>query len=149
MMDRCDAIRDDLPLLAQGVLEPVRAQQIEQHLQTCADCRDEHALVALLRAPLVAPAGLAERTLRATGSTSAPGNVRPWRTAVAAAVAVLAIGTGALLLTRSQDDYALLENGDAAAFGWATRSDPVLHGGVGLEALTDDELELLLAEMQS
>ncbi len=149
MMDRCDAIRDDLPLLAQGVLEPVRAQQIEQHLQTCADCRDEHALVALLRAPLVAPAGLGERTLRATGSTSAPGNVRPWRTAVAAAVAVLAIGTGALLLTRSQDDYALLENGDAAAFGWATRSDPVLHGGVGLEALTDDELELLLAEMQS
>jgi len=149
-MDRCAAIRDDLPLLAQGVLEPVRAREITQHLQTCADCRDEQALVALLRAPLAVPVGLRERAVRAVGSAPAAGAGRPWRTAVAAAVAVLAIGTGALLLAQSQDDPAVLETGHAAAeFGWATRSDPLLHGGVGLEALTDQELESLLAEMQS
>jgi anti-sigma factor RsiW len=150
-MDPCDAIRDDLPLYAAGALDDERARQIAQHLRTCAECRHEQHLIALLRAPIGAPAGLQDRVRRAVGAAPAARARQPWRTALAAAVAVLVIGAGALVLDGRRGSPASLEpmNMDAAALGWAARMDPVLHGGVGLEALTDEELELLLVEMQS
>lgn len=150
MMDRCDAIRDDLPLLAAGVLDADRARQVEQHLQVCEECGEEQSLIVLLRSPIAVPADLEGRLRNAVGRASAPSAVRRWRTAAAAAVAVIVVGASGLLVAQRRNELAVdITGSDAAVLGWAARVDPVLHGGIGLDALTDEELELLLAEMQT
>ncbi len=160
MKERCDAIRDSLPLYAAGTLDREATLRIEQHLHGCAECRDEQALIALLRVPLAAPAGLDARVRRAVaaGTTLADASgwrfghaVTPaWRTAIAAALAVVAIGSGGLLLSRNEAAGPIAANGlESVDLGWAARTDPVLHGGPGLESLSDEELLLLLEEMQS
>lgn len=149
MKDSCERIRDDLPLQMQGVLDGERAAAVEWHLRTCVECRAERELLGLLQRPIEAPAGLRsrlERTLATPQPQRAPG-VRPG--VLAAALAVVALG-GTLLIGRPDDtDVTAPVDVEAAELGWAARIDPVLHGGPGLDALTDDELELLLEEVQS
>lgn len=148
-MSGCDSIRDDLPHYAAAVLESDRMRTVERHLQECADCRAEHELLVVLRTPLQAPAGLEARVRHAVAAAPARRRRIHGRAVLAAGIAAAAV-TGTLLVTRDTDDPVVAATGvDPVGLGWATRTDPLLHGGPGLEQLSDEELEQLLEEMQS
>jgi predicted anti-sigma-YlaC factor YlaD len=147
----CESVRDDLPLLAAGTLPDVRARQIEAHLESCAACRAERALIGLLRTPLAAPMGLEARVRRVVAT--APAADRHGLRTFAAAAAVASVIAGGVLALQwvgadAPDTVATQTAGDVE-LGWAARIDPLLDGGPGLQALSDEELELLLEEMQS
>ncbi|HUL26112.1 MAG TPA: zf-HC2 domain-containing protein [Streptosporangiaceae bacterium] len=112
----CREIRHSLGVYVLGAIDPADRSQVDEHLATCADCREELASLAGLPALLRrVPTAEAER-LAVTDQADAgeeetpPGGmlpsllartaqarrVRRWRElAVAAAVALLALGAGA------------------------------------------------------
>ncbi len=149
MTDGCSAFRDDLPLHAAGALDGERMRDVERHLQACAECRAESELIALLRTPLAAPTGLAARIGGAVAAAPAIGAPRYLRLAVAAGIAALALTATVLVSQRAEQEVDGGTAGELVELGWAARMDPVLHGGPGIDALSDEELELLLEEMQS
>ena len=74
----CERAREAIPDLVAGRLEAGARTQVEAHLGTCADCREEAELITLLVAsrPQV-PAGLSRRieeAVRARGGATH----RPW-----------------------------------------------------------------------
>jgi predicted anti-sigma-YlaC factor YlaD len=112
----CREIRHSLGVYVLGAIEPGDRAQVDEHLATCADCREELAslagLPALLRrvptaeAERLAVAGQADSATDETppdhllpallARTTQARRVRHWRElAAAAAVAVLALGAGA------------------------------------------------------
>jgi hypothetical protein len=115
----CREIRHSLGVYVLGAIDPADRAQVDEHLATCTDCREELAslagLPALLRrvptaeAERLAVADQADPAGPATEETSADEmlpslvartaqarRVRRWRElAAAAAVAVLALGAGA------------------------------------------------------
>jgi hypothetical protein len=112
----CREIRHSLGVYVLGAIEPSDRAQVDEHLATCADCREELAslagLPALLRrvptaeAERLAVAGQADSATDETppdqllpallARTTQARRVRRWRElAAAAAVAVLALGAGA------------------------------------------------------
>lgn len=150
----CESMRDDVPLLAAGVLADARAREVAQHVSECASCRAESDLVALLRTAPVAPVGLQSRVLRAAAVPAPPPRWRVGALAAAAALVTVIAGSAVLLQppgTDAPDVVAAASQPDveAAEISWAARMDPLLHGGPGLGALSDEELELLLQEMES
>ena len=151
MTGECEHLRDDLPLHAAGRLAHPAVQRVEAHLQECAACRAEHALVLALRAPLPAPAELHARVRRASIVT--PRRVPTFARFALAAGLVTIIAGGALVLARPDGPGRAATNpvdaDGASELGWAARMDPLLDGGPGLAALSVEELELLLEEMQS
>lgn len=149
MSGGCESIRDDLPRYAAAALAADRLRAVERHLQACAECRAEHELLVLLRTPLQVPPALEARVRRAVAATPARGRPVLARVALAAGIAAAAV-TGTLLVTRDDDEPVVASAAiEAAGLDWAARTDPLLHGGPGLEQLSDDELELLLEEIQS
>ena len=152
MSGTCHAVRDDLAQYAAGSLPAVRAQQIEDHLVSCAECRTEHALIMLLRTPHAVPPELEGRVRRAA-ALPVPADQGQRRVLAAAAVAASILGGAivALQWTKAAPETAAAPIVESAAseLGWAARTDPVLHDGPGLSALSDEELEVLLEEMQS
>ena len=115
----CREIRQSLGVYVLGAIDPAERAQVDEHLATCADCREELAslagLPALLRKVPTAEAerlavadqaGLADPAAEDTPAdamlpsllarTAKVRRVRRWRElAAAAAVAVLALGAGA------------------------------------------------------
>jgi hypothetical protein len=112
----CREIRHSLGVYVLGAIEPGDRAQVDEHLATCTDCREELAslagLPALLRrvpmaeAERLAVAGQADSATSETPAddllppllarTTRARRVRRWRElAAAAAVAVLALGAGA------------------------------------------------------
>jgi anti-sigma factor RsiW len=112
----CREIRHSLGVYVLGAIEPGDRAQVDEHLATCADCREELASLAGLPALLRrVPTAEAERLAVADQSDSATDEappdkllpallartaqarrVRRWRElAAAAAVVVLALGAGA------------------------------------------------------
>ena len=112
----CREIRHSLGVYVLGAIEPGERAQVDEHLATCADCREELASLAGLPALLRrVPTAEAERLAVADQADSATNEtppddllpsllarttqarrVRRWRElAAAAAVAVLALGAGA------------------------------------------------------
>jgi Putative zinc-finger len=112
----CREIRHSLGVYVLGAIEPADRAQVDEHLATCAECREELASLAGLPALLRrVPTAEAERLAVADQADSATGEtppdhllpsllarttqarrVRRWRElAAAAAVAVLALGAGA------------------------------------------------------
>jgi Putative zinc-finger len=112
----CREIRHALGVYVLGAIEPGDRAQVDEHLATCADCREELASLAGLPALLRrVPTAEAERLAVADQADSATDETRPddllpslvartaqarrvrrWRElAAAAAVAVLALGAGA------------------------------------------------------
>jgi hypothetical protein len=112
----CREIRHSLGVYVLGAIEPGDRAQVDEHLATCADCREELASLAGLPALLRrVPTAEAERLAVADQADSATDEtppdqllpallarttqarrVRRWRElAAAAAVAVLALGAGA------------------------------------------------------
>ena len=112
----CREIRHSLGVYVLGAIEPGERAQVDEHLATCADCREELASLAGLPALLRrVPTAEAERLAVADQADSATDEtppdhllpallarttqtrrIRRWRElAAAAAVAVLALGAGA------------------------------------------------------
>jgi len=116
----CREIRHSLGVYVLGAIDPAERAEVDEHLATCADCREELAslagLPALLRrvptaeaerlavADQADPAGPADQETAAVDEmlptlltrTARARRVRRWRElAAAAAVAVLALGAGA------------------------------------------------------
>jgi predicted anti-sigma-YlaC factor YlaD len=113
----CREIRHSLGVYVLGAIDPAERAQVDEHLATCADCREELAslagLPALLRrvptaeAERLAVADQADRAAEETAAgdemlpsllarTAKARRVRRWRElAAAAAVVVLALGAGA------------------------------------------------------
>ena len=150
----CESMRDDMPLLAAGVLDDARAREVTQHVAACVSCRAERDLVELLRTAPVTPPGLESRVLRAAAVPAPPPRWRVGALAAAAALVAVIAGSAVLLQSRSADAPDVVAVGsdpnvEAAELSWAARTDPLLHGGPGLAALSDEELELLLQEMES
>src|SRR5215831_13891128 len=112
----CREIRHSLGVYVLGAIDPAERAQVDEHLATCADCREELASLAGLPALLRrVPTAEAERLVVADQAdpaaeetagdemlpslltrTAQARRVRRWRElAAAAAVAVLALGAGA------------------------------------------------------
>jgi predicted anti-sigma-YlaC factor YlaD len=153
----CDATRDLLPLLHRGECSSEEARTASAHLELCAECRQERELVRILaNAAQPVPAGLEARVLAAVGRRAAPRRWTPSRMAVAAAVAATVLG-GTLTYERwlpgwqTQERAAVLVLDDSTqpAVSWAVTEDALLHSGTPLQQLSVEQLEQLLAELDS
>lgn len=80
---RCRKVERLLTPLLDGRLEPAQRAQVVQHLETCADCRQTHALLDAAGQTLAAPGAaeppgdLAERAVRAA-FTAEPAPTTDW-----------------------------------------------------------------------
>lgn len=149
----CDEIRDLMPALEAGALPADEAQRVEHHLEACAACGDERAVVRLVRAaPTELPPGLEARIGRAVrqGAVSAARPRAMPSFAVAAGIAFVLL-TGSLMMRTGILPF---DEGEEAAgaevtLGWPHVSDPILRTAPVLSDLTVEELESLLAELES
>jgi predicted anti-sigma-YlaC factor YlaD len=151
----CDTIRDLLPAFVRGELLPHETASADAHLQECDECREERSLVALMQDVLVpVPAGLEARVVMAVRAAPAfaPRRWTPGRLAMAATLAAAVIGGSAMFnhLTFDRTSIQSASNAEQVAeLSWAAAELPMLHGGSNLEDLTVEELEILLAELES
>lgn len=151
----CEVVRDRLPGLENGEMSAEEARIVESHVAVCVACAEERAIIRLIRetAP-VPPPGLEARIGRALRSAPAaalsgrPGTMPPF--AVAAGVAFVLL-TGSLLLRGGAMPGIEREDVPAAGvtLGWPHVSDPILRTAPVLNDLTVEELETLLAELDS
>jgi hypothetical protein len=166
-MASCREIRHSLGVYVLGAIDPVERARVDEHLATCADCREELAglagLPALLRRVPTAEAqrlAVADQADSATEETS-PGEllpsllertaqarrVRRWRElAAAAAVVVLALGAGAA-------GASLLQSGPqgqpTAAHGQTGQAQPAWqHTVSGVDSLTGASMTVKYASMR-
>ncbi|MGH7506776.1 MAG: anti-sigma factor family protein, partial [Longimicrobiales bacterium] len=135
-----------------GLLDAAEAREVDAHLARCADCATERDLVAALRSTAQRPpAGLDRRIVRAISVPPAR-TARSWvRPLAIAAVAAFAVITGSLIV-RSGTDVSDVPVGDMAASvapAWPSVQDPILRVTPVLHDLSVEELESLLAELES
>jgi anti-sigma factor RsiW len=152
----CREIRHSLGVYVLGAIEPSERAQVDEHLATCADCREELAslagLPALLRRVPTAEAerlAVADQSGSATDETPADHllpsllartaqarRVRRWRElAAAAAVVVLALGAGAAgasLVGSGSSPAAPISAPAHARHAWHTVSAVDAHTGATL-----------------
>jgi anti-sigma factor RsiW len=94
---RCEAVRDALPELARGTLEPDEAAAIREHIATCDACGEAWSVIGTLSAAQVtAPPALAARVTDELARRRAAGSLRgrvptPVRWMAGAGVAVAAV----------------------------------------------------------
>jgi anti-sigma factor RsiW len=145
----CERAREAIPGLVAGRLEAQARTEVEAHLGTCADCREEAELAALLvasRPPV--PAGLARRidqAVRAHGGASR----RPWWGLAAAAVAVLALGIGVASRQSGSTTEPPAYLADTETENLWLSDDGLIAGAPALDALSEDALVQLLDELSS
>ncbi|CAN5839089.1 hypothetical protein BH23GEM9_BH23GEM9_03290 [soil metagenome] len=153
----CDLTRDLIPLLIRGQLLPHDAAGAEQHLELCAECAAEAALVRTLAAAAPAvPGGLEARVLLAVRRPAARTWAAPSRLAMAATVAAAVLG-GSVVFERWSSQTGPESGVGALVFddnipqvmSWSVTQDPLLHGGSTLTQLSVEELELILQELDS
>jgi hypothetical protein len=153
----CEQMRDLVPLLIRGQLLPHEAAATEQHLESCGDCREEMALVRAVAAAVpVVPGGLEARVVLAVRRPRPRSSWSPSRLAMAATLAAAVLG-GRLVFDRWASPPTPEPNGGAIVFddnfspvmGWAVAQDPLLQSGSSLTLLSAEELELILAELDS
>lgn len=156
-----EALADQLS----GQLSSERARELEEHLRSCADCRETRAVLKAVRdAEIRPPEGLERRIREAVRSAAdaAPSGVgrgrgrRPhrswsWRPvmvplAAAAALVALLIGLPQGEPTVESEPLAAEE---VEPYGAWPAADGAVAGDVLLSELSDEELERLLEEMES
>jgi hypothetical protein len=145
----CGWVRDLLPLRSSGAGDP-RFVAVEEHVTGCPECRAEAEFVdRIRRARPEPPSGLVEATLKrcAERPREATRKLR-WGgpVGVSAAAVVAALGLGLFAITRPPADprWGLaLDSEPAAWYG----EEWIIAGGPVPEALSDDQLLLLLEEM--
>jgi predicted anti-sigma-YlaC factor YlaD len=148
----CEMARERLADLVGGRLAPAEAALVQAHLDTCAECADEAALVRLLfSARPAAPADLARR-IEGSASVRRRHAYHPWWGLAAASVAAVALGIGVV----SKDTPLVEVAGEVEVPGivvgveetslWVA-DDGLVAGAPALEALSDEALLQLLEEM--
>jgi anti-sigma factor RsiW len=172
----CETVRDLLPGIISGSLPPEEAAAVEDHLNSCQDCREELEVVTSVREGLASdmavPAGL-EATIQARvreemgrparAKTQEPEGRgrrvrpafgrRPWARAwvlSAAAVGILALGTSLLWNGGGPAvDPDLLEvaSQDLPPEAWLW-DDGMIAGAPVFDGLSEEELESLLEELE-
>jgi hypothetical protein len=154
----CDTVRDLVPAYVRNELLPHEAAATVSHLEACGSCAEEASAVRLVYATRPAvPASLEARVLLAVRQPPARRAWHSGRLAMAATVAVAILGgtvvieRAGLLAPRRNPAPAVvtLDASTAATLSWAAAEDPLLHGVSALPQLSVDELELLLAELES
>jgi hypothetical protein len=151
----CDAVRDVLPLLVREPNASLEAAAVAAHLDRCEQCRMEHEIVHLVYGLAeVVPAALETRVVEAVRRRTTR-RFAPSRLAIAATVAAALLG-GSLVLDRWGYEMAPRPNGAALVFddnlavvSWNVSDDPLLQSGTTLQQLSVEELELILAELDS
>jgi len=153
----CATMRELMPAYVRNELLPHEAAAAASHVGACASCAGEASVVALVysaRTPV--PAGLEARVLLAVRRPVSRRLWLPSRLAAAATVAAAVLG-GSLVLQRAgvfqspepAPAVVTLDATDASSVSWAAAEDPLLHGSSDLQDLSVEELELLLAELDS
>ncbi len=142
----CGVVREAIPELVHGMLAEEARVQVETHVESCAECDAELALVRVLSEsrPGVAD-DLATRIRRAVAFDRQAVH-RPWWALAAAAVAALALGIG----VTSEDGVSVAAPAFAMEVeeGWPwVLGEGTVAGSVVLEDLSDDALEALLADL--
>jgi anti-sigma factor RsiW len=143
----CEGAREMLPEYVVGGLSQTTRRELEAHLSTCLECREEAELVTLLSGSRPeAPAALAGR-IHAALERQRRVVLRPWWGVAAAAVAAVALGIG---VTSRQEGGTLAVPAYVAGVDedemWLT-DDGLIAGAPALDGLSEDDLEQLLAEM--
>lgn len=156
MTASCREIRQSLGVYVLGAIDPAERAQVEEHLGTCPACREELASLAGLPAMLrKVPLAEAERLAGAgaddgfdevpselmlsslVARTSNVRRIHRWRSiAAAAAVAVVALGTGAVVTNAVEPGAPA-----AAAMHWRT--------AVGADAATGAHLTVMYRHADS
>lgn len=155
----CEGASDRLPLLVRSELSSEEAAAVEAHVAICEDCAHEADVVRLVyRAQAAVPAELEPRIVAAIRVRAPARRWMPARWAMAATVAAAVVG-GSIVFDRfmprsgTQVDggpgFLELEDTEAMVLSWAAAEDPLLHGSSGLHTLSLEELEILLAELES
>lgn len=148
----CAWARDRLPEHARDALDVADGARLEQHLAVCADCRAESALVIALASPVTAPADLESRVIRAVRAEpiGVRGRGAGFRHYALAASFVVAVVTGSLLWQQfgGTGGRTVPEPETDVALALPAGADPLLHES-GLHALSEDELQTLLEELES
>lgn len=109
-MNKCtdSDIQEMLPDLLHGTLTPERSERVEAHLATCEECREEIEVLRTVKtAAVFAPRIDVDRVVRqippyraVVPVTERPASTRIVSWLVAAALVVVAIGGGSLVLSR-------------------------------------------------
>lgn len=150
----CEIVRDRVPDLEAGVLEADEALEMERHFEECPACADERAVVDLVRASAPEPPAGLEARIREAVRTPPAGVALRQRSVPSFAVAagiVFVLLAGGLLMQNG-----VLPGGSAESppveevtFGWPHVSDPILRTAPVFSGLSVEELESLLAELES
>ncbi len=151
----CDRVRDALPDRLDGRLDDIADSRLARHLAECEDCRAEATLLEHLRQPVSVPFGLETRVLAAVRSgrrSALPFRFPATRHFAMAATVVFALVTASLVARRGDsapaDDSFWADTTEDATLVWSAYDDPLVPGSVGLNALSVDELEQVLKEME-
>lgn len=154
MIYDCETTRDLLPLLPLRRLDAAAAAAVDVHVARCDECAAELRLVITLQQTLASvPPGLEARVIGAVRRVTPSRRWNPGRLAMAATLAAALIG-GSVVFERTgylQNDAApmiSLETGTSSV-SWDAEHHPLLHGGSTLQELSVEELELILAELES
>jgi anti-sigma factor RsiW len=160
----CAELRDHLPDLLLGALDPGTKGEVEAHLSACPECREELELLeAVLRARPEVPAGL-EATIQArvqaefgTDDQKVAGSIRPripTSALPAAAVVILSLGVALIWnqmttpgteVEQEPIQVVLAEEPLPEAYLW---DDGIVAGAPVFDGLTEEDLLVLLEEME-
>jgi anti-sigma factor RsiW len=168
----CETFRDRLVEHTTGDLSALEAAETQAHLDRCEDCAAEAELLrGLAAARRAAPAGLADGILAAYREEASPGIAayrdggpavalrrvtRPaWFRGLPMAAAVAGVLLVGALVARTgvvrdapPEEVALAQEAGMAILPWPG-DDGLLAGAPALDALTDDEIEARLEELDS
>ena len=147
-MAGCREIRQALGVYVLGAIDPAERSQVDEHLSSCPECREELAnlagLPAMLRKvpvveaerlaadeqdPELAGVPPAEMLTSLIARTTNVRRIHRWRTlAAAAAVAILAVGGGAFVANALQPSGAPPPPGQAQTAAWQQTSGGPVAG---------------------
>jgi len=151
----CERVRDALPDRLAGRLGASADALVARHLASCEDCRAEASLLERIGEPVPVPFGLETRVLAAVRSgrrSVLPLRFPATRHFAMAATVVFALVTASLLARRGEstpgEDSFWSDTPDDAALIWSAYDDPLVPGAAGLSALSEEELEQVLREME-
>ena len=169
----CEVVRDLLPELAAGSMDPEEGGQVEAHLRTCPACQEEMELVSALKAaqPQVPSELEGKIQARIHEEYSAAGYPEPDRASrdanrvipffrrpqkipawalSAAAVLMMALGTSLIWNQRGTDvvqDPIVVAAQDPLPEAWLW-DDGMVAGAPVFDGLSDEDLEALIEEFE-
>lgn len=146
----CDRVRESIPDFVGGSLDAEERGAVAAHLELCAECREEAALVELLLASKEsAPPELADRIHAAVRRRPIVSSTRPWWGLAAAAIAAVALGIGvnARRGTETLEVPGYVAVGEAGDV-WLS-DDGLIAGAPALDGLSEEALASLLEEMSA